>query len=386
MRKRIVKLIYQTYLPYQGRYPRVSGQAKILKDAGYDISVLGCDREGRHPETEEIDGIKVERIKVKTSEMKGPLRQLFPLVIFYFKAFLWLSRKKIDMIHCHNLDILPLGYIMKKVKNCKVIFDAHEPDYYALWPDKWNFFVRLVDRLDIFFAGRVDAVTVTNNYQVRKYKKAGLKRVDLIGNYPPPAMRIDSGSERKSLNSAVTFGRFGTFYPAVGLEETIKAFRKVFNDYPEARLLLGGRVVDNYKESFSRQIESIKSRVDYIGPYDAREMKDLYKKIDVSCLIYPGSKWFRNITPRKFFDSLANGLPVIITDIGGLGDVVRKHKCGMVVDEKDINSIYSAMEMLIKDKSVIEEMSHNALELANSEYSWLGLTEKYTGVVHEMLR
>ena len=43
---RIVKLIFQTYLPFQGRFPRVSGQARMLREAGHRVMILACDRDG----------------------------------------------------------------------------------------------------------------------------------------------------------------------------------------------------------------------------------------------------------------------------------------------------------------------------------------------------
>lgn len=378
MQGKIVKILYQTFLPYQGRYPRVSGQAKILKEAGYDITILGCDREGHHATRETIEGIAVERIRVKAGEMKGPFFQLIPLISFYIKAFFRLYKRNFDMLHCHNLDVLPLGYIIKKVKGIKLIFDAHEPNYYALWPKRWRFILKFIDGTDSFLAKRADAVTVTNDYQVKKYQKIQVKRVELIGNYPPPALRFTEREEMNLSKDFVVFGRFGTFYPDVGIEETMEAFNRIVVKYPKSQFLLGGRAVNGYRDSFLKAIAPSQRNIEYIGPYEAREMQDLYKKIDVSCLVYPKNDWFRNITPRKFFDSMANGVPVIMTDIGGLGDVIRKHKCGLVVDEKDINEIYEAMELIINNKSLLEEMSQNALALANSEYSWQGLVDKYT--------
>ena len=81
---------------------------------------------------------------------------------------------------------------------------------------------------------------------------------------------------------------------------------------------------------------------------------------------------------------MANGVPVIMTDIGDLGDVVRKHQCGIVVDENNIKGISDAMERLMKDRSLVEEMSQNALNLANSEYNWFRLVEKYTKIIGEV--
>jgi glycosyltransferase involved in cell wall biosynthesis len=100
--------------------------------------------------------------------------------------------------------------------------------------------------------------------------------------------------------------------------------------------------------------------------------------------VYPKTDWFRNITPRKFFDSMANGVPVLITDIGGLGDVVRENRCGLVVDEKDVLGIVAAMERLVQDAPLVEEMRANALALARREYDWDAVSKKYARFLEEL--
>jgi len=382
--RRIVKLIYQAYLPFQGRFPRVSGQARMLREAGHEVVVLGCDREGTRPTQEVMDGIRVERLRVASGEMKGPARQLLPLLIFYVKAFRWLLRHPFDMLQCHNLDVLPLGWAVRLVKRVKLVFDAHEPNYYALWPDRWRFVLRLVEGVDMFFSRRADAVTVTNDFQVKKYREGGIRRVELIGNYASPDLRAPEGQARSAAEAPYAFGRFGTFYPDVGLEETLLALRRVVAGHPEVKFLVAGRVVDTYQQQFSAAVAPLGDHVVYTGPYPSSEMPRLYRQIRASCLIYPKSEWFRNITPRKFFDSLTNGVPVIITDIGGLGEVVRRHRCGLVVDEQDPDGIVAAMESVITDPTLTGEMSRNALELARSEYSWDAVVRKYARLIEEI--
>ena len=372
---RIVKLIFQTYLPFQGRFPRVSGQARMLREAGHRVMILACDRDGTSPAHEVIDGIDVERIRVPASEMRGPFRQILPILVFYVRAFRRLWREPFDMLHCHNLDVLPLGYLVRTTKRKKLLFEAHEPNYYALWPRRLRFMVRLMERLDLFFSKRSDAVSVTNNYQVQKYRGAGVRRVELIGNYPPPDFRV--GAPGAIATRPYAFGRLGTFYPEVGLEESMGAFRRVTKRHPGARFLLAGRVVENYEAQFRKAVEPLGESVVSSGPYQASQMPELYGQIRVSCLIYPKTDWFRNITPRKFFDSMANGVPVLMTDIGGLGDVIREHRCGLVVDENDMGGIADAMERLIEDEALLAELGKNALALAQREYHWEAVSKRY---------
>ncbi|RMF83466.1 MAG: glycosyltransferase WbuB [Nitrospinota bacterium] len=385
MKGRVVKVVYQTYLPYQGRYPRISGQAKILQENGFEVVILACDREGTHPPQEVVEGIPVQRIPVQTGEMRGPLRQLFPLLLFWIRALKMLRTWQFDLLHCHNLDVLPLGYLVKLCTGRPVLFDAHEPDYYALWPERWRFLLSFLYALERTLARRVDGVSVTNEYQVQKYRKAGVRHVELIGNYPLPHLRLSELPVEKFARETVTFGRLGTIYPAAGFEETIAAFRQISLSYPQVRLLLAGRVVENYQQTFFQLIQSLQDRVEFIGAYPAEKMPELYHRMDVSLLVYPRSPWFRHITPRKFFDSLANGVPVIMTDIGGLGKCIQAHNCGLVVNEEEIESIVQAMRRLIEDKGLRKTMAHNALHLAQTEFDWQAMARRYVTFQHRLL-
>ncbi|MFX1555374.1 MAG: glycosyltransferase, partial [Promethearchaeota archaeon] len=213
MKGKIIILIYQTYVPYQGRYPRTAGHAKILKENGFDVTVLACDREGSHPANEILEGIRVRRIPIETGEMLGPFRQVFPLLLFWIKSVKWLLTHQFDILHCHNLDVLPVGCFIRVFRRRPVLFDSHEPNYYALWPDKWKPFLQLINLLEKLMVMIVDAVSVTNHYQVQKYKKVGARRVELIGNYPLPHLRVDKLREDKHSKDHAVFGRLGTIYP-----------------------------------------------------------------------------------------------------------------------------------------------------------------------------
>jgi len=382
---RVVKLIYQTYLPFQGRYPRVSGQARVLKESGYDVTILACDREGHHAPREELEGIQVKRIQVPTGESRGPIRQAWPLSMFCCKSLMWLLRKRFDILHCHNLDVLPLGCLVGRLTRSPVLFDAHEPDYYALWPKRWKPMLRIVKAVERFLARRADAITVTNEFQVEKYLAMGARRVELAGNYPRPDLRIEEVPDEKFHRPQVVFGRLGTIYRDTGFETAIAAFRRILAEYPETVFLIGGRVTDNYRDDFHELIEPVRDHIRLTGPFSANEMPALYHQIDVSLFIYPQNDWFRNITPRKFFDSLANGVPVIMTDIGRLGGVIREHECGFVVEDGDVDSITAAMMRMIEDVPLRRRMAENSLRLATTEFDWSKMAAQFVSLQEALL-
>jgi glycosyltransferase involved in cell wall biosynthesis len=380
---RIVKLVYQSYLPFQGRYPRISDQAGILRDAGFQVTILACDREEEAPVRETIDGINITRLRVRTGEQRGPAQSL-ALGRFFLKALQWFRRRRVDVIICHNLDVLVLGWLVARLKRAALIFDAHEPNYYALWPRRLKPLVRIIDQADQFLACRCAAVTVTNDYQVTKYRQAGVRRVALIGNYTRPALRPPTFEEDRFLTGPVVFGRFGTFYQEVGLEPTLAAAAALASEGKALRFLIGGRVVPRYAQAFARLLEAAPPGVEYLGPYEAGSIPDLYRRIHVACLVYPRSDWFRHITPTKFFDSLANGVPVIITDIGGLGDVVREQGCGLVIDENDPLGIARALARFMEDRDFLLQCARRAWRTSEELFNWRTMRERYVALMRQI--
>src|SRR5688572_26682113 len=91
------------------------------------IIILSAGEKGQLRDEVIIPEIKINRIipflnifsDSKTS--KG----LFYLE-FYLRALFFGIRRKINVINCHSLMMLPIATILKKVKNAKLIYDPHE--------------------------------------------------------------------------------------------------------------------------------------------------------------------------------------------------------------------------------------------------------------------
>ena len=62
--------------------------------------------------------------------------------------------------------------------------------------------------------------------------------------------------------------------------------------------------------------------------------------------------------------------PVIVSNVGGLPEVVKNGKTGFVVEYGDINSIVNALEKLILNKSLCYEMGRNARKRIKKLYDW----------------
>jgi glycosyltransferase involved in cell wall biosynthesis len=382
--KNVVMIESQGFVGFEGTYPRMLNTAKCLLRKSYEVLVIGWDRDCSYPPSESVEGIRVERIGIRAGDMRGPINQFLPMTMFLVKAFWKLIKYNFTVLHCHNIDVLPLSYVVSRIKKAKLIFEAHEPDYYAFWPKKWHVFLRIIQSLEKYFSKRADYVIVTNSYQVEKYRNSGIENIVLIGNYPVNSIILEELPEEKFLREDLFIGRVGTIYQGTGIEEIIQAFQRLLERHKNIKLYFAGRILKGYTEEFNRLIDPIRDKVIVAGAYHSNDIQMHYQKIDISIMPYRKSTWFKNSTPSKLFDSLANGVPVITTDIGGVGDVLKKYNCGIMVEDGDIIGIERAVESLIVDVKLRKKMAQNGLEAIKEEYNWNLMEERLIKVYDEL--
>jgi len=105
---------------------RVLKENISLQNAGYKVKVIAL-HEKPLAEFEVVQNIQVHRIKLKSRAWsKNKAIQLLKYFEFIFRVVQ--QYKDSDILHCNDLNALPIGYIIKKFfnQNIKVIYDAHE--------------------------------------------------------------------------------------------------------------------------------------------------------------------------------------------------------------------------------------------------------------------
>ena len=77
---------------------------------------------------------------------------------------------------------------------------------------------------------------------------------------------------------------------------------------------------------------------------------------------------------------MASGTPVIASDVGGVKDVVQDGFSGLLIPEKNPEAIAEKIVELAKNNSLREQLGQNALELANSDYSWKNSAKNFFNI------
>jgi glycosyltransferase involved in cell wall biosynthesis len=363
-----------SFHPSQGRYLRVHNQLRALAAAGYEVLLLCWDRECRLPEEEARDGFRIRRIRIPAAVGQGPRRSGLKVLRFNRAVYRTLMTEPVDVVHCFNLDAILAAFVAAKRRRKRAVLDLCEPEYYGLWKARYRPLLLVVNAIERWLARRFDQVFVHNRFQVRKFQRYGIEHLAQIGSYPNRRM-IPEAPAGSGAGSFVV-GRLGTIYEDNGIEEILEAYRLLLERERRRggprryRLYLAGRVFDRYAPTFQRLVEPFRDQITVEGSFDAFDMARLYGKLDLSLVLARRTRWFRNITPTKLFDSMACGVPVVASDIGEVKEILAEAQWGLPVDERDPASICEAIETISLTPGLRDRMARAATRLAHDKYTW----------------
>lgn len=84
----------------------------------------------------------------------------------------------------------------------------------------------------------------------------------------------------------------------------------------------------------------------------------------------PGRRSETGLLPLKLFETLACGVPALVTDFPGQADLVRGASCGLVVPSDDPGALARAVASLAGDPSAAQAMGRRGHALVLADHSW----------------
>lgn len=176
-------------------------------------------------------------------------------------------------------------------------------------------------------------------------------------NLPEPYV-----GERKKI--IVDFCRIN---PQKNLILLIKAFEKIWFDYPDYVLHIYGDDNGLTPEYTSKFIQAVKNSCcnDAIKVFPARsDIHDLVRDhyMFVSSSDYEGMS-------NSMLEAMAIGLPTICTDcpIGGARAVIKDHFNGILTPVGDVDALYLAMKELIDSPELAKKISSNGIKVRETQ-------------------
>ena len=153
---------------------------------------------------------------------------------------------------------------------------------------------------------------------------------------------------------------FGRLSKEKGILNLVTAFSKSKN----GQLYIAGE-----GEEKERILEIIKDnhledRVKLLGFLNSDDMKETIRKCKF--VVVP-SIWYENC-PYSVMETLAIGKPVIGSNIGGIPELVKNEKSGLIYEYNNIDDLVEKMNILFENEDLTKLYGKNAKEQANRLY------------------
>jgi glycosyltransferase involved in cell wall biosynthesis len=180
-----------------------------------------------------------------------------------------------------------------------------------------------------------------------------------------------------------TFGYAGEFQSWQGINNLVDAFDLLENR--EARLrVIGFRQEDSQlKQRFA---EKFGARVELVDRTDRKTLIDLLSPVSILVIPRPDHPAIRHAFSTKFAEYAALGRPIMVNDVDGTVDFIRKYDCGFVSKPTPI-----AMAQVMNDAaslaaSQMAEMGRRARLMAEENFSWERVGEDLAAIVRRLVR
>jgi glycosyltransferase involved in cell wall biosynthesis len=135
----------------------------------------------------------------------------------------------------------------------------------------------------------------------------------------------------------------------------------------------------------SLQDRALVDRLDnviFMDPVNKTRLSALMRRADIGiqCLANVPAFYF-GTSPNKFFDYIAAGLPVLNNYPGWLANLISNYHCGIAVAPEDPSAMADALEKLVDDRKILDDMGRSARELAEREFDRKNLADVWVNFI-----
>ena len=155
-----------------------------------------------------------------------------------------------------------------------------------------------------------------------------------------------------------------------GIQNLIAAMPKILDRYHDSKLIICGRggMIDELREQV--KYLGIENKVYFAGYCDSKKMQKMYKCADVA--VFPSTYEPFGIVA---IESMLSGTPTIVSDVGGLNEIIEHGVTGMKSYAGNANSIADSVLALLFDPKLCANISQNAIKKVKENYNWSKITD-----------
>jgi glycosyltransferase involved in cell wall biosynthesis len=338
----------------------------------------------------------VDRVQSRIT-LRSPWRRVLPEAHDYEVAYgPIIDELNPDVIHSHDMQMIGVaaeaaGRARVRGKRVPWVYDAHEyvaglalyggrtPRWVSAWQNLEREFIRSADRV----------VTVSPEIADRLHRDYRLpRRPTVVLNCP-----VEIGSStvpKRTIRDVIglpvgvpLLAYAGGLTPARGLSTVIEGLGRL----PDVHLGLVcvPHAQVSYVEGLRTQAEqqNVAGRVHFLDPVPPAEVSRFLSSADIA--VHPMRHYLNHevTLPNKIFEYIHAGIPVVVSDVKAMADLVRDLGIGEVFRADDPADFARAVQAVFEAKELYTKKTRDPS--IRSQYSWEGQAARLVQLYEELL-
>jgi glycogen synthase len=351
--------------------------AQNLGAFGNDVHVLTC----WEPYTKdfEIDSnVNVHRVHVYNNPSNNFVEWVMQLNFAMLEyAIKLVQNNEFDIIHAHDWLVAYAARVLKKSYSIPLITTIHATEYgrnSGIHTDMQ----RTICNIEKWLINESDHLIVNSNYMRDEL-------ISIFNIHSDKISIISNGVDLRKFDNAYIDSTFRENYAAKnekivfyvgrlvnekGVHVLLNAIPKILSTFNDVKFVIAGKgpCLNNLIE-LSQEL-NIKNRVYFTGFVSEEVLLKLYKCSDIA--VFPSIYEPFGIVA---LEGMVAGIPVVVSDTGGLKEIVNHKEDGMKFYSENSNSLADCILELLKDDSLSSRIRNVALQKVHKLYNWNNISK-----------
>ena len=286
------------------------------------------------------------KISTQTFSMRYPL-DLSPLP----SLIRWARRKEIDLVHSHGSRANLLGRLGAKWLGIPSLTTVHSSLAHDYRSPRSASIALALDRLTLPLTSGI--ITVSE-YLAEEVASRGGKNPITIYNGQAPISFSDRNFSRQQFRkqwgipaNALILGTIGRLHPTKGQSQLVKAANLLHSRFPHLHLLFVGE--GPLRQELELELQNLALSYTLTGylpkAYETLPAMDLFVLPSVS-----------EGMGLVLLEAMQAGVPIVASAVGGIPEVIRAGKDGLLVPFGDVNGLAQACASIIENPNLAKSL------------------------------
>lgn len=345
---------------------------RLVKD-GHEVTVVTY-RDGNVPYFENDDGVKVHRVDnfmITPNNFIDWIMQLnFNMIAKTGEIIA--EEGNFDVIHAHDWLVAYAAKTLKVSYNTPMICTIHATEAgrnSGIQTDMQKY----INDTEWLLTYEASEVIVNSNYMKSEIQRLFGLPFEKI-NVVPNGVNLNNFNNvyrdydfrrRFAMDNEKIILFMGRLVYEKGIQHLISAMPKILDHYHDAKLVIAGKggMIDELRNQVN--FLGISEKVYFAGYLNSKDVQKMYRCADIS--VFPSTYEPFGIVA---LEAMLAGVPTVVSDIGGLNEIVEHGVTGMKSYAGNPNSLADSILALLFDHKLCDQVVKNAKAKVKSQYNW----------------